>query len=675
MFQEYAPLIDAMPMAVALICKEELAYANRAFYQLTGCEATSSIQQCPQNLLELHRMARASAAPLEFAPFNVGDRHYLLQVEVKPVAVDGCEQGELLILEEVTERYWELQRMELAREVLDASLDGVMVTDANQRILMVNPAFTEITGYREEEVKGKTPRILLSGLQTKAFYERMWAQLNNTGVWEGELYNRRRNGEIYLERLRITAITNHQGEVQHYLGVFSDLSPLERARRTIQDLRYQDSLTGLPNRSYFMEYLEKRLARVQRDRLPFWIMLINLRRFRQINDSLGQRMGDEVLRTAAQRLEQALGRVCFLARLGADEFGVVCSTELDAAAVQQKAQRIVEAFDAPITVGRTTIPMSVAIGVAEATPTELYEREALLRCADLAMTAAKKSPSSSIGNCDTAHMRHVEHLYQLGAALRHDLDAQPQAFSAWLQPKVCVHTDAVATAELLARWRHDENWVSPAEFIPVAEEQGLIDRLFRIMLQQACEHLARLDAHGHPLRLAINISPLQLVKPTFAGDLLHEVQAAGIEPSRLILEITESSPVWQEGPARRALDQLTEAGFELSMDDFGTGYSSLALLKQLPVGELKVDRAFVDGLPDDAEDRQIARAIIGMGRALNKRIVAEGVETEAQYRWLKQAGVDLIQGYYCARPMPIDDFLAWLDAHDVGVGRCPTLQS
>lgn len=675
MFQEYAPLIDAMPMAVALICEEKLAYANRAFYRLTGCEVDHSIQQCSQDLLELYRLARTSAAPLEFVPFNINDRHHLLQVEVKPVAVNGCEQGELLILEEVTERYWELERMELARHVLDASLDGVMVTDAQQRILMVNPAFTEITGYREEEFKGKTPRILQSGLQTRAFYERLWTQLNNTGIWEGELYNRRKNGEIYLERLRITAITNHQGEVQYYLGVFSDLSPLERARRTIQDLRYQDSLTALPNRSYFMEYLEERLARMQRDRLPFWIMLINLRRFRQINDSLGQRIGDEVLRTVAQRLEQALGRDCFLARIGGDEFGVICSTELEAATVQLKAQRVLEAFNDPITVGHTTIPLSVAIGVAEAAPSELHEREALLRCADLALTAAKKSPGSSIGNCDPAHMRQVERLYQLSAALRHDLEAQPQVFSAWLQPKVCVHTGAVASAELLARWRHEENWVSPADFIPVAEEHGLIDRLFRIMLHQACAHLARLDAQGHPIRLAINVSPVQLVQPTFAGDLLHEVEAAGIDPSRLILEITESSPVWQEGPARRALDQLTEAGFELSMDDFGTGYSSLALLKQLPVSELKVDRAFVDGLPDDPEDRQIARAIIGMGRALNKRIVAEGAETEAQYAWLKEAGVDLVQGYYCARPMPIDDFLAWLDAHEKGAGACPTMES
>ncbi len=665
MIQAFAPLIDAMPMAVALLCEDTIVYGNAAFQTMTHCKVDQSRTECPGDLLEAITFARRQQKPLEFVSLELPGGHFHVQIDVKSLNVEG-RACELVVLEDVSERYWELQRMALARKVFDANLDAIVVTDAHQHILAVNPAFTVVTGYTEDEVKSKTPKLLSSGLHDDRFYRRMWADIKEKGAWEGQIYNRRKNGEIYPEKLRITAIRDTSGEVKYYLAVFSDLSPLEDARKAIEKLTYQDSLTGLPNRAFFMEYLDTLL----RDRAAdargknLFVALLDLKGFRIINESEGHRIGDEVLRSAANRIRELVGRKGLVARLGGDEFGVVFSGDMTRKALEHLLDELIVAFARPMEVAGKRFILSLSVGVSAAEEGALQEREVLLRCTDLALAEAKHSPESRYAWCHNERIGHIQNYFELSQALRHVLEDDPAQIQGWLQPQVDLHSGRVVGAELLARWQRDGQWVAPPVFIELAEKHGLIKLLTERMFMIAFEAAHALDAAERSLRISVNISPLQLLQNDFSDWVEHQVRAAGLSPQHFTIEVTESAFVQvEEGPIQQ-LQQLCEAGFHISMDDFGTGYSSLSLLKKLPIQELKIDREFIRALPDDEEGRHMAEAILAMGHALGETLVAEGAETREQVDWLKAQGCDIVQGYYFGKPMPLQEFMAWLGEHD-----------
>ena len=649
-------------MAVALLCEGDVAYGNSAFRAMTGCEMDAPLARCPADLLEAIAMARRKKGPLEFVSLQLPGGHFHVQINVKPLSMDS-HSCELVVLEDVSERYWELQRMELARKVFDANLDAIVVTDTHQHILAVNPAFTVITGYTEEEVKGKNPGILSSGLHDDAFYRKMWQDIREKGAWEGQIYNRRKNGEIYPERLRITAIRDAEGKVKYYLGVFSDLSPLEDARKAIEKLTYQDSLTGLPNRSFFMEYLDTLLqdqAADGHDRHLF-IALLDLKGFRLINESEGHRIGDEVLRAAANRIRELVGRRGLVARLGGDEFGVVFSGEMTREALERLLEDLLVAFSRPMEVAGKRFLLSLSVGVAAADERALQEREVLLRCTDLALAEAKSSPESRYAWCHNERIGHIKNYFELSQALRHVLEDDPGQIKGWLQPQVDLHSGAVVGAELLARWQRHDQWVAPPVFIELAEKHGLIRLLTERMLMIAFEAAQKLAATHPHLRISVNISPLQLLQQDFADWVTHQVLSAGLSPQRFTIEVTESAFVQVEDGPIQQLRQLWDAGFHISMDDFGTGYSSLSLLKKLPIHELKIDQAFIRDLNEKkTDDQHMVEAIIAMGHALEKKLVAEGVETAFQRRWLLERQCDIAQGYLYAKPMPLEAFMRWL---------------
>ena len=670
MIKAFAPLIDAMPMAIALLCDEQLVYGNAAFQAMTRCEVDQPKAQCPDELLKVIAMARRQQHPLEFVTLELPGGLFYVQVDVKLLNVEG-QRCELVMLEDVSERYWELQRMALARKVFDANLDAIVVTDAHQHILAVNPAFTTVTGYTEEEVKGKTPKILSSGLHDERFYRAMWHDLKEKGSWEGQIYNRRKNGEIYPERLRITAIRDASGELKYYLAVFSDLSALEDAHKAIEKLTYQDSLTGLPNRAFFMEYLDKLLqaGSEQGDTQHLYVALLDLKGFRLINESEGHRIGDEVLRIAARGVRELIGRQGLLARMGGDEFGVVFRGDLSREALEQLLDELIVAFSRPIEVAGKRFILNLSIGVAAAEADTLNDREMLLRCTDLALAEAKRLPESHYVWCDDRRIDHIQNYFQLSQALRRVLEEDPAQIQGWLQPQVELKTGRVVGVELLARWQRGKQWVSPAIFIDLAEKHGLIRLLTERMLMIAFEARHALPAGYKALRIAINISPVQLTQHDFVEWLLHQVRTAGETPEHFTLEVTESAFMQAEAGPLQQLQQLRDVGFHIAMDDFGTGYSSLSLLKKLPIQELKIDREFIRALPDDPESCHMAEAIVAMGHALGETLVAEGAETEAQVEWLKARECDIVQGYYFARPMPLETFITWLKEHDQNTCR------
>lgn len=527
MIHAFAPLIDAMPMAVGLFCEGKIAYGNATFTKMTHCYIDQSRAECPDDLLEAIAVARKRNKPLEFVLLELPGGHFHLQIDVKPLEVEG-RQCELVILEDVSERFWELQRMELARTVFDANLDAIVVTDEDQYILVVNPAFTVITGYSEVEAVGQTPKLLSSGLHDEAFYRHMWQDLKEKGAWEGQIYNRRKNGEIYPERLRITVIRNSAGKVKYYLAVFSDLSELENANKAIQKLTYQDSLTGLPNRSFFVEYLESHLQGLtdNPERQSLYVALLDLRGFRLVNESEGHRVGDELLRAAAHRIRELIGRRGFVARLGGDEFGVVFSEKLTREKLETLLDELLTAFARPLQVADKRFILSLSAGVAEARAGVLQERETLLRCADLALAEAKTSPQAQYVWCDNERIAEIQDYFQLSQALRHVLEHDPAQIEGRLQPQVDLQTGRVVGAELLARWRHDGHWVAPPVFIELAERYGLIRLLTERMLMVAFEAAHILASYNQDVRISVNFSPVQLTQRDFAAWVLHHVNSA-----------------------------------------------------------------------------------------------------------------------------------------------------
>jgi len=553
------------------------------------------------------------------------------------------------------------RELHLAEKVIESSLEGIMVTDRNSNIVSVNPAFTRLTGYSQEEIIGKTPTVLSSGRHDQAFYAEMWRQISEQGHWQGEVWNRRKNGELFPEFMTITAITNHSGELTHYAALFNDISDLKANEERIRQLAYYDVLTGLPNRRLLEDRLHMATAHARRNQQQMAVLFIDLDRFKRINDSLGHEVGDQLLNSIAQRLLLAVREDDTVARMGGDEFVAILSDIDSPAQAVQVARRMLEALQQPTIIQGHELVVTVSIGIS-IYPDDGKDGELLLRNADAAMYRAKGSGRNAYQlYTPTMNARSLETL-ALESALHHALENDE--FELYYQPQLEAGSGRIIAAEALLRWNHpDLGLTSPADFIPLAEETGLIISISEWVTKEACRQLATWQQQGFSeLNISINIATRQFYHPDFCDTMVHCLQEAAVDPDQLTLELTESMLMDEALQTIRILNTLHGMGFSITLDDFGTGFSSLTHLRSFPLDELKIDRAFVRYIDHpQRKDAAIVSSVINLAHSLGLRVVAEGVETKEQMHFLQRHGCDVLQGFYFSPPVPVDQLTALLN--------------
>ncbi|QEW07406.1 putative bifunctional diguanylate cyclase/phosphodiesterase [Nitrincola iocasae] len=543
----------------------------------------------------------------------------------------------------------------LAKRVFDNTIEGIFVTDASARIFQVNPAFTEITGYSPEEVLGKTPRLLRSNHHDAAFYEKLWAEVALNGSWQGEIWNRRKDGSVYLQWLSINCLKNSQDETEYYVAVFHDLSELRAREAEIEYLVNHDPLTGLGNRSQFRDRIEQGIRSGFGSHTKMAVIKIDLGEIQLINDSLGHACSDRLIKQAGDRLKELISRRDSLVRLGADEFGLVVADVRQMLDISQMAFDLKLQLQAPFILGGETLYMNPSIGISFY-PDDADNVEDLLRCARTALQEAKAAGRNTFCfyNQDMSHQ--ARDRLVLEQALREAVLGN--ALSLNFQPKVLLETGEVFAVEVLVRWRHPVlGFISPAVFIPIAERSGLIAELGNWVMQETCRQLEMMKCSGlKVLPVAINLSVYELERPGFAKHLMDPVKKFGLDPGLFEFEVTETGLMSREEAVIDALKQLREAGFNVALDDFGTGYSSLSYLRKLPLSTLKIDRAFVIDMTNDKVAASIVRTVIALAESLELEVIAEGVETLEQQTMLLNLGCKKAQGYLFYKPLSLEDF-------------------
>ncbi|MBG3877587.1 EAL domain-containing protein [Desulfovibrio oxamicus] len=565
----------------------------------------------------------------------------------------------LVVVHDISGRRAAERQARLFERVLRNALEGICITDPKGTIVAVNPAFTTITGYPADEAVGQTPRILKSHHHDSSFYEDMWRALEEEGRWEDEIWNRRKNGEVYPEWLSISAIPGPTGRTEYYVAVFHDITELKAKESQIQHQAHHDALTGLPNRVLLRDRLSMAINGARREDRKVAVLSVDLDNFKQINDSLGHMVGDIYLQQAAEQMRQMVRPQDTLARVGGDEFVVVLQdvdNERDAA---QVAERLLARFTDPVRVQEHELFVGASVGIA-LFPDDGDDPDTLVRNADIAMSRAKEQGKRRYHLFTPAMNERAVRRLSLEGDLHRALAARD--IIAHYQPRVDLNTGLITGMEALARWtRADGRREHPAEFIPLAESTGLIVPLGEHMLRLACARTRALCDAGHAdLHVAVNLSLHQFRHRNLVGMVADVLAETGLPPHLLELEITESTIVTDADHTIRKLNQLAEMGIALSVDDFGTGYSSLYQLKNLPLTSLKIDRSFIRDIPDDPNDAAIAATIITMADRLGLRVVAEGVETPEQLNFLLLEGCHEVQGFLFSRPLPPDEFTALL---------------
>lgn len=552
------------------------------------------------------------------------------------------------------------RNLQLSASVIAHAHECIIITDTESRIVDVNPAFTRVTGYTREEALGKTPRLLQSGRHDQTFYAEMWQSIINTGRWSGEVWSRRKNGEIYPEWLSITTVTGEDGITSHYVGSCIDISERKQSEADLHNLAFFDPLTQLPNRRMLMDHLHQVLSIGTSNTGHGALLLIDINNFKDINDTRGHIIGDILLLKMANRIKSCVSNNEFIARTGGDEFAIVLGN-LDNEAAEAKAQislvarKILDAINQPCQLQEHEYHITTSIGIALYREHEISGDELFMR-ADSALHQAKQFGRNMLCFFDPAMQSELEERMMLESALRVAL--QQQQFSLHYQAQID-HTRQIAGAEALLRWTHPEHGlIPPTKFIPLAEENSLILPIGQWVLEAACEQIKAWEASPltRDLELAINVSAKQFHQPDFVQHVKDVLARTAIIPSRLKLELTESMVLDDIDETIIKMNLLKLMGVRFSMDDFGTGYSSLAYLTQLPIDQLKIDQSFVRNIGTKSTDAAIIQTIVGMANNLGMEVIAEGVETQAQRDFLGNIGCLLYQGYLFNRPGPIEDF-------------------
>ncbi len=547
--------------------------------------------------------------------------------------------------------------LKLADKVINASMEAIVVTDIEARIQRVNPAFTEITGYEEWEVLGQNPNLLSSGRHDKQFYETMWQALNENGLWQGEIWNQRKDGSVYPEWLTITAVEDDEGNVCQYASIFSDLTEIKKSEARIKRLAYFDELTRLPNRKMFNDRLDLSLGYAQEHGHKVALAFLDLDYFQRINDRYGLDVGDQVLIEIGRRVEALLEEGDTVARFGGDSFNMILTDVDNDADVSEFLTRLLATINQPLMVAGNEIQLTVSVGVSFF-PTDATEPEDLFQCAEAAVKQAKDFGRNSFRFFSSEQHQLVQSRYRMANALQQALDQQQ--FQLYYQPKVSTVDRKTEGVEALIRWNHPEmGFIPPDEFIPLAEDLGLIERVGQFVLREAIRQCAEWYAQGYAIPVAINVSAKQIQRQQLVQDIVDTLQEFQLPEHLLSIELTETSFLHCLEETTDTINRLRELGIRIAIDDFGTGYSSLSYIRNINMDVLKIDRSFLAEIENSETDRTIVSSIIDMSQALGFSVVAEGVESETQYAMLKALNCDQIQGYLIAKPMPASDFMTW----------------
>lgn len=654
-------LDNTMALAYLKDRNGQYLFVNRRMAEMIGEPAESLIGKNDMQVFspELAKVYRQndlqvldSGLPQEFEEVVAskdGDRVF---ISIKfPLQRGGDVQAVCGISTDITERKRIEAELHQAAVVFESTNEGIIVTDAQMRIIAVNKAYSAITGFSADEVLGKTPRFQQSGRHDEAFYQRLWDDLNRTGQWQGEIWDRHKTGEVIPLWENISEVRDAGGQLTNYVAVLSDISAIKQAEARLSYLAHHDSLTGLPNRLLFYANLDQALVESERNPSRIAVMLLDLDRFKLVNDTLGHPAGDRLLQVVSERLRACVRAEDTVARLGGDEFAIILRDVAHTEDIVHISEKIIATVDKAVPIDHRSVNVGVSIGIS-LFPDDADSSEALTMAADAAMYRAKERGRRTFEFYSAEMTARASSLLLLETELRDGL--RRNEFVLYYQPQFDVTSGRMVGVEGLVRWQHPtRGLLLPGQFINAAEDTGLIHALGHWVLQEGCRQ-ARvwLDAGIAVGPLSLNISASQLTRNNLVASLHRVLEKHGIDASalQLELEITESVLHVSE-QSERVLSELRALGLHIVIDDFGTGYSSLSLLKRLPVDKIKIAGEFMQGLPHDENNAAISSAVISLGRSLGMPVVAEGVETEAQLAFLRQQGCTIAQGFLLSLPL------------------------
>ncbi len=564
-------------------------------------------------------------------------------------------------IQDITERKQVEEKLQLAARVFTHAREGIMITDADGTIVDVNDTFISITGYTRDEVLGRNPSLLSSGLQSKDFYTALWNDLIENGYWYGEIWNRRKNGEVYALMLTISAVCDAHNNIQHYVALFSDITSLKEHEKQLEHIAHYDALTNLPNRVLLADRLRQAMTQTQRRGQRLAVVFLDLDGFKAINDNHGHEAGDQLLMIIAIRMKQALREGDTLARLGGDEFVAVLLDLADTEASVPMLTRLLNAAAQPLHIGGLSLQVSASLGITFYPQPEDVDADQLLRQADQAMYQAKLAGKNRYHVFDAEQDRSVRGYHESIEHIRNAL--AEREFVLYYQPKVNMRTGTVIGAEALIRWQHPEKGLLPPNlFLPVIENHPLSIQVGEWVIDNALTQVELWHSVGLNIPISVNVSALQLQQPDFIERLSTLLAShPTIKPGDLEMEVLETSALEDLVHVSQVIAASQKLGVHFALDDFGTGYSSMTYLKRLPVTQLKVDQSFVRDMLEDQDDLAIVQGILGLANAFYREVIAEGVETVAHGTVLLQLGCELGQGYGIARPMPAHELPGWVD--------------
>jgi len=662
---------DESPLGMAITepSSGEIVNINRSLRKMARLPENGNIRTDSTQALQLP----ASVVALLHTP----QIDYGKQVNIQDALADErvwlCFRSELqtpdgvrllTLFQDVSERSQLLNQLHLSKLVIDHTSDAVIITNADADIIETNPAFSRITGFTRNEALGNTPRLYRSDHHGKEFYVQLWKQLNTSGHWGGEIWNRKKDGSLFPAWVSINRIGEPGDSQCQYIGVFSDISNIKQAEKNLQRIAYYDPLTGLPNRALFHDRLDHEMATASRNDQQLALLFLDLDHFKYVNDSFGHSVGDALLKVIAERLLTEVRESDTVTRLGGDEFTVIITEFATIGDTSRLAERMMARINEPILLADQQLHVGASIGIAFY-PDDGKDAETLIQHADMAMYQAKEHGRNAVHYFTEALHQQASSRLLLENQIREALEKGQ--FALYYQPKLELASRRVTGMEALVRWVHpDKGIISPLDFIPVAEESGLIIPLGQWVLEEACRQTQAWHQQGlSHLRVAVNLSARQFRKVDLIDDVRRVLLDTGLAAAALELEITESMVVEDGSSAVKTLTQLRQLGVEISIDDFGTGYSNLQYLKQFPLNSLKIDRGFVRDVIIDREDAAIVRAIILMARGLGLNVVAEGIETQQQLDFLLDNHCPMGQGYLFSPPLPAAQFTDWLDSSDL----------
>ena len=666
---ELSHVIESVQDSVFLLNAEgELLYLNQAGRTLLQIQGTEKepvrlhefVEEPGSRILLLHRERIRRGARLRkecTLRLRNGDR-VDLEVSAQPLGTGRI----LTVARDVTERKKNEARMLLAATVFENAFEGIIITDRQARIIEVNNSFETVTGYNRTEVLGKNPRILQSGRHDRVFYESFWEHLSRAGYWRGEMWNRRKSGELYAAQMTISSVRDEEGEITQYVGIFTDVTPIKEKQEQIDRLAHYDSLTHLPNRILFADRIEQALARTKRDRDFLAVVYMDVDNFKGINDRYGHDTGDRLLILLSERLRDCIREGDTVSRPGGDEFVLLLNDLSSREDCEQALERILRKIQLPLILEDREFHFTASLGVS-LYPVDDCDADTLMRHADQAMFKAKQSGRNRYHFFDADQDRIIQARSE--AVFRIEEALNKEEFLLYYQPRVDMKRGKILGAEALIRWNHPEKGLlPPGEFLPLIQESDLAIRIGEWVLIRAMEQLSLWWKEGYRYSVSVNIDAHHLQSRSFVLFVKHILLSyPEVPPEALELEVLETGALEDMNRVSRVIHDCHKLGVRFALDDFGTGYSSLTYFRRLPVDVLKIDRSFVIDMLYDENDLAIVEGVIGLTRAFSRQVIAEGVESIEHGQLLLKLGCHLGQGYGIAHPMPVEKFNIWADTY------------